>query len=385
MTAADGSPPIQPPDLGGSPLTLSVDLGDRTYPIHIGPGLLGCAGALIRDRLPKATRAVIVSDSTVAPLYLERVRTSLTAAGFSAIADHVVPAGEASKSLTRLGDLVEAMLGFGMERGTPVIALGGGVIGDLAGFAAAVALRGVPLVQIPTTLLSQVDSSVGGKTAVNSAHGKNLIGAFHQPALVLADIDTLGTLPRRELLAGYAETAKYGLIGDPGFWDWLERNGPALIDGDAALRAEAVAVSCRAKAAVVAADEREAGQRALLNLGHTFGHALEAETGYGAGLLHGEGVAIGMVMAFDLSHRLGVCPGQDVERVRRHLEAVGLPVRPDPARAWDVERLLGHMAKDKKVAEGRITFVLARGIGRAYLERDVSSQAVRATLTAALA
>jgi len=366
-----------------TPTTVTVALGARAYPIHIGPGLLARAGSLIREALPRARRAMVVSDATVAPLYLEALGDALTAAGIDWIS-HVVPAGEASKSLGRLDALLEAMLGYGVERGTPVIALGGGVVGDLAGFAAAVALRGVPLVQIPTTLLAQVDSSVGGKTAVNSRHGKNLIGAFHQPVLVLADTDTLETLPRRELLAGYAETAKYGLIGDAAFWDWLEANGPALLEGDAARRAEAIAVSCRAKAAVVAADEREAGQRALLNLGHTFGHALEAETGYGETLLHGEAVAIGMIMALDLSHRLGVCPGQDVARVRAHFAAVGLPVRPDPGRAWDIDRLIGHMAKDKKVADGRITFVLAKGIGHAYLERDVPAEAVRATLAASL-
>jgi 3-dehydroquinate synthase len=360
-----------------------VALGERAYPIHIGPGLLGRAGALLAAALPKAGRAFVVSDTTVAPLYLEQLGVALADAGVT-WASHIVPAGEASKSFVRLEALLEDMLGFGMERGTPVVALGGGVVGDLAGFAAAVALRGVPLVQIPTTLLSQVDSSVGGKTAVNSRHGKNLIGAFHQPCLVLADTDTLDTLPRRELLAGYAETAKYGLIGDAAFWDWLEADGPALLDGDPALRAHAIAVSCRAKAAVVAADEREAGQRALLNLGHTFGHALEAETGYGDALLHGEAVAIGMVMAFDLSRRLGLCPGQDVERVRRHLAAVGLPVRPDPARAWDIDRLMAHMARDKKVEGGRITFVVADGIGRARLERDVPADAVRATLAAGL-
>ncbi|MQX34897.1 3-dehydroquinate synthase [Roseospira navarrensis] len=368
---------------GAPAVTVEVALGDRAYPIHIGPGLLGRAGELVRAALPKAGRAFVVSDETVAGLYLEPLAATLEAAGL-AWTGHIVPAGEASKSVGRLEALLDAMLGFGLERGTPVIALGGGVVGDLAGFAAAVALRGVPLVQIPTTLLSQVDSSVGGKTAVNSRHGKNLIGAFHQPRLVLADTDTLDSLPPRELLAGYAETAKYGLIGDAGFWDWLEANGAALLAGDARGRAEAIAVSCRAKAAVVAADEREAGQRALLNLGHTFGHALEAETGYGAALLHGEAVAIGMVMAFDLSHRIGLCPGQDVARVRRHLEAVGLPVRPDPARSWDIDRLMGHMARDKKVEDGRVTFVVADGIGKAHLKRDVPAAAVRETLAAAL-
>ncbi|KAA5605059.1 3-dehydroquinate synthase [Roseospira marina] len=360
---------------------VDVALGARGYPILIGPGLRARVGTLIREALPKARRAFVVTDTRVAALYQNDLTTGLERADV-AWTLHAVPAGEASKSFAHLEALLEAMLGFGIERGTPVIALGGGVVGDLAGFAAAVALRGVPLVQIPTTLLSQVDSSVGGKTAINSRHGKNLIGAFHQPQLVLADTETLNTLPRRELLAGYAETAKYGLIGDAPFWDWLEAHGAALLDGDPALRAEAIAISCRAKAAVVAADEREAGQRALLNLGHTFGHALEAETGYGPDLLHGEGVSIGMVMAFDLSHRLGLCAGPDVERVRRHFEAVGLPVRPDPSRAWNIDRLLAHMAKDKKVEDGRVTFVVADGIGHAHVKRDVPMETVRNTLAA---
>jgi len=360
-----------------------VKLGDRGYPIHIGSGLLAQAGALVRDGLPKARRAFVVSDETVAPLYMDPLGAALEAAGL-AWAHHIVPSGETSKSFSRLEALLEDMLGFGMERGTPVIALGGGVVGDLAGFAASMALRGVPLVQIPTTLLSQVDSSVGGKTAINSRHGKNLIGAFHQPRLVLADIDTLATLPHRELLAGYAEAAKYGLIRDPVFWEWLEIFGPALLAGDQDMRAHAIAVCCRSKAAVVAVDERENGYRELLNLGHTFGHALEAETGYGGALLHGEAVAIGMIMAFDLSHRLGHCSGQDVERVRRHLESVGLPVRPDPNRAWDIDRLIGHMAKDKKVQDGRIGFVLVDGIGHAHLKRNVPASAVRETLAACL-
>jgi len=363
---------------------LSVALGARGYPIHIGAGVLHRAGSLMARTLPGARRAFVVTDAQVAPLYLEHLTRALASAGFS-LAHHVVAAGEASKAFTHLEAVLEAMLAFGMERRTPLVALGGGVVGDLAGLAAALALRGVPLIQIPTTLLSQVDSSVGGKTAINSRHGKNLVGAFHQPALVLADTETLTTLPRRELLAGYAEVAKYGLLGDAAFWEWLEVNGRALLDGDTAARARAIAISCRAKAAIVAADEREAGQRALLNLGHTFAHALEAETGYGDALLHGEAVAIGMVMAFDMSHRLGLCPAEEVGRARAHLSAVGLPVRPDPARAWDVDALLGHMAKDKKVKDGRVTFVLARAIGSAHLQDDVPLEAVRETLLDALA
>jgi len=370
----------------GHPMTetvVPVSLGDRSYSIHIGGGLLADAGRLVAEASPGVRRSFIVTDALVAPLYLEPLIGSLESAGVAS--DHrIVAAGEASKAFAPLETVLEAMLAFGLERRTPVIALGGGVVGDLAGLAAALALRGVPLIQIPTTLLSQVDSSVGGKTAINSRHGKNLIGAFHQPGLVLADTDTLTTLPRRDLLAGYAEVAKYGLLGDAAFWTWLEANGNRLLDGDPEARAHAIAVSCRAKAAIVAADEREAGQRALLNLGHTFGHALEAECGYGDALLHGEAVAVGQVLAFDLSHRLGLCPAGDAARVRAHLETVGLPVRPDPTRTWDVDRLLGHMARDKKVRDGRITFVLARGIGNAHLQDDVPAEAVRACLSAAL-
>jgi len=266
-----------------------------------------------------------------------------------------------------------------------VVALGGGVIGDLAGFAAAVLLRGVRFVQVPTTLLAQVDSSVGGKTAIDTAHGKNLVGAFHQPRLVLADTGVLDTLPRRELLAGYAEVLKYALLGDPGFFDWLEANGRKVIAGDAGARAHAIVTSCAAKAEIVAADEREAGARALLNLGHTFGHALEAETGYDGSLLHGEAVAIGMVLAFALSERLGLCPSADTARVRRHMADVGLPTGLPGGRAWDAGRLLDHMTRDKKARDGRATFVLVRGIGRAYVEPEVDPAEVRALLETAAA
>ncbi len=261
------------------------------------------------------------------------------------------------------------------------------MIGDITGFAAAIVLRGIDYIQIPTTLLSQVDSSVGGKTAINSPHGKNLIGAFHQPRLVLADVGALSTLPRRELLAGYAEVVKYGLLGDPAFFDWCEQNGAALVAGDAAARQYAVLESCRAKAEIVAEDEREEGRRALLNLGHTFGHALEAATGFGPDLLHGEAVAIGIVMAFELSVRLGLCPAADQARVRRHFAAVGLPTgldalgnrRPDPA------ALVAHMRRDKKVRDGAITFILVRGIGKAFIARDVAPGEVETLLAGAAA
>lgn len=363
--------------------TVEVELGARSYPIHIAPGIMDSAGELIREIFPRIRKVFVVSDNTVGPLYLGDLRRSLEDVKLE-VGAHIVPAGESSKSFFHLEALLEALLGFGIDRHTPVIALGGGVVGDLAGLAAALALRGVPMIQIPTSLLSQVDSSVGGKTAINSGHGKNLIGAFHQPSLVIADTATLDTLPRREVLAGYAEVAKYGLLGDAAFWTWLEANGQSLLAGAPEARAHAIAVSCRAKAAIVAADEREAGRRALLNLGHTFAHALEIETGYGTALLHGEAVAIGMVLAFDLSHRLGLCPAEEAARVCAHLKGVGLSVSPDPKRAWDVERLLGHMGRDKKVKDGRITFVLARGIGRAHLQDDVPEQVVRETLAAAL-
>ncbi|MEO0036446.1 MAG: hypothetical protein RLZZ501_2469, partial [Pseudomonadota bacterium] len=304
---------------------------------------------------------------------------SLFAAGIQPL-HTVMPAGEPTKDFPHLEALLDAMLAARAERGTMVVALGGGVVGDLTGFAAAILLRGVDFVQIPTTLLAQVDSSVGGKTGINTRHGKNLVGAFHQPRLVLADTDLLDSLPRRQVLAGYAEVVKYGVIDDPEFFAWLEEHGPALVAGDAAARRHAVAVSCRAKARIVAADERESGQRALLNLGHTFGHALEAETGFSDALLHGEAVAIGMVLALRLSARLGLAPAADAERLARHLDAVGLPSALPAGRAWDPERLLEHMSGDKKVKDGAITFVLAPGIGHSFLSRDVANGEVLALL-----
>ncbi len=374
----------------GSSRQVPVELGERRYLIEIGAGLIDRAGPLCAPLVPGG-RTIIVTDTAVAPLYLDRVRASLEAAGLRA--DTVsVPAGEASKAFDSFGRLMDDLLDCRPDRGTVLVALGGGVVGDLTGFAAAVLLRGVDFIQIPTTLLAQVDSSVGGKTGINTRHGKNLVGSFHQPRLVIADTQVLDTLPRRELLAGYAEVVKYGLIDDAPFFEWLEQGkGRALLDGNAGARAEAVARSCAAKARIVASDERETGElRALLNLGHTFAHALEKETGYGPDLLHGEAVGIGMAMAFDMSAALGLCPAEDALRVRRHLESVGLATSPraiarDNQRAWDAVRLIDHMRGDKKNRDGRITFILARGIGRAFVARGIDEAPALETVRRALA
>ncbi len=365
--------------------SLRVALAERSYDILVGEGLLASAGRQIAPLLEQK-RVVIVTDENVAGLHLAAVERSLDDSGIAYEALVLQP-GEKTKDFAHLENLVDRLLEAKVERGTQLIALGGGVIGDLTGFAASIVLRGLNFIQIPTTLLAQVDSSVGGKTGINTARGKNLVGSFHQPRLVLADTEALSTLPPRDLLAGYAEVVKYGLIQDEDFFTWLEGHGQHLLDGDHDSLRRAVLTSCRIKAEVVAADEREAGRRALLNLGHTFGHALEAEVGYGGELLHGEAVAIGMVMAFDLSAQLGLCPAEDAARVRRHLAAVGLPTSLDalPGRIWDPERLLDHMSRDKKVEDGRIGFVLARAIGEAFMERAVPSEAVRALLYQAAA
>ncbi|MBK1838990.1 3-dehydroquinate synthase [Azospirillum sp. YIM B02556] len=361
--------------------TVRLELGARSYDILVGDGVLADAGeriaAVTRGRAP-----IVVTDANVAPLHLDTLDAAMLAAGIAPQPAIVLPAGEKTKDFAHFQQLMDDVLGRGIERSTVLLALGGGVIGDITGFAAASALRGIDFIQVPTTLLSQVDSSVGGKTGINSRHGKNLIGAFHQPRLVIADTATLDTLPRREVLAGYAEVVKYGLIRQPDFFAWLERNGRRVVDGDSDARRHAVTVSCRAKADIVGVDERESGDRALLNLGHTFGHALEAATGFGQTLLHGEGVAIGMVLAFDLSVRLGLCPAEDARRARAHLADVGLPVRPADIAgvAWDVDALVRSMAKDKKVQDGRITFILADRIGNAFTRRDVDAAAVRAVL-----
>lgn len=357
-----------------------VTLGARSYDVFVGENLLDEAGALLASLLP-VKRAVVITDAIVAPLCLAPLRASLARAGIQAT-DVVLPAGEQTKDFPTLQGLCETLLNAGVERTTVVIALGGGVIGDIAGVAAGIVLRGLPYVQMPTTLLAQVDSSVGGKTAINTRHGKNLVGLFYQPRAVIADTAVLQTLPARQMRAGYAEVVKYGLISNAPFFDWLDEHGAhVLAHQEDALR-HAVVTSCRAKAAVVSRDEREQGERALLNLGHTFGHAYEAESGFGDALLHGEAVAIGMVHAFALSARLGFCPQADAERVRKHLAAVGLPTTLGdvPSGPWPADRLLAHMHHDKKVRDGRLTFVLARGIGKAFVSREVAPEAIAALL-----
>ncbi|HHY50775.1 MAG TPA: 3-dehydroquinate synthase [Alphaproteobacteria bacterium] len=365
--------------MAAEPRVVRVPLGERAYDIVIGEGLLEAAGERLGAMFP-GRRYGIVTDSEVARAQLPRLTRALEAAGLG-YATVIVPSGEASKSIAQLNEVVEELLAARLERGDVVLALGGGVIGDLAGFAAAVTRRGMDFVQLPTTLLAQVDSSVGGKTGINSPHGKNLIGAFHQPKLVLADLDTLATLPPRQFAAGYAEVVKYGLIDDDAFFFWLEEHRREVFSGGPA-RAEAIAHACAAKTRFVLADERETGVRALLNLGHTFGHALEAATGYSDRLLHGEGVAIGMVLAHALSARLGLAPSQDTGRIAAHLQAAGLPTRladvPGPLPGTDV--LMQAIAQDKKVVRGALTFILTRGIGRAFIEREVDPAVVAAFL-----
>lgn len=351
--------------------TVHVALGERSYDIAIGPDLLESVGERLASVAP-GTRAAIVTDETVAALHLEAVEAGLKDR-IGLAGTIVLPPGEATKSFAQLEPLCEKLLELGVERRDSVIALGGGVIGDLAGFAASLIRRGVRLVQVPTTLLAQVDSAVGGKTGIDTPQGKNLVGSFYQPSLVVADTGVLETLSERQFRAGYAEVAKYGLLGDAAFFDWLEAHWSEIFSEPGAARREAIEKSCLMKAAIVAEDEREAGQRALLNLGHTFGHAIEAFAGYSDRLLHGEGVAIGMKLAFDFSEELALCPRADCERMAAHLEAVGLPTRieemgsPLPT----AQDLLALMAQDKKVEGGKLTFVLVRGIGHAYVERDV--------------
>lgn len=365
--------------------TVHVGLGDRAYDIHIGPGLLAKAGALIAPMLARP-QVCVVTDENVAAIHLETLRDGLASAGISMEA-LVLPAGESTKSWPHFTHTVEWLLEQKVERRDLVVAFGGGVIGDLTGFAAAVLRRGVGFVQIPTSLLAQVDSSVGGKTGINAPQGKNLIGAFHQPNLVLADIDVLGTLTPRDFLAGYGEVVKYGLLGDAAFFEWLEGQGPALASGDEPARIAAVKRSCEMKAEIVARDETEQGDRALLNLGHTFCHALEAATGYGDRLLHGEGVAIGCALAFELSHRLGLCAQEDPSRVRQHLAEMGMKVDLShiDGDLPDADGLLDLMAQDKKVVDGQLRFILARGIGDAFVTADVPRDVVHQLLTDELA
>ena len=362
---------------------LRVELGDRAYEILVGPRLIERAGREIEPLL-RRRQAVIVSDETVARNCLPELRDSLSEAG---ITHHTVllPPGEETKNLDHFGRLAEEILGFGIERGTMLVALGGGVVGDVTGFAAATLLRGIDFVQIPTTLLAQVDSSVGGKTGINTRTGKNLIGAFYQPRLVLADTDTLSTLPKRELLAGYAEIAKYGLIRDTAFFTWLGAQGGAVCDLAPAPLRRAVITSCAMKADIVAGDEREEGERALLNFGHTFGHALETETGFSSRLLHGEAVGIGMILAFDFAVRLGLAAAEDARRVRHHLDEMDLPTRLSAIGLAGIppDRLLAHMGKDKKVRDGRITLILPRRIGEAFIMKDAPRDELRDFLSTA--
>ncbi|MBY5464326.1 3-dehydroquinate synthase [Rhizobium leguminosarum] len=356
--------------------TVHVPLGERAYDILIGPGLIARAGAEIATRL-KGRKAAVVTDENVAPLYLKALVASLGEAGIAS-AEVVLPAGEKTKSFEHLITACDKVLEARVERNDYVIALGGGVIGDLSGFAAGIVRRGVRFVQVPTSLLSQVDSSVGGKTGINSRHGKNLIGVFHQPDLVLADTDVLNSLSAREFRAGYAEVAKYGLIDKPDFFAWLEANWKAVFTGGSA-RIEAIAASCQAKADVVVADERENGQRALLNLGHTFGHALEAATAYDSSrLVHGEGVSIGMVLAHEFSARMNLASPDDARRVERHLKEVGLPTRMSdiPGDLPPAETLMDAIAQDKKVKSGKLTFILTRGIGQSFVADDVPASEV---------
>jgi 3-dehydroquinate synthase len=364
--------------------TVAVALGARSYDIVIGRGVLASLGTRIAKLRPGA-KVFIVTDENVARHVLTGAEAALHQTSIAA-SRIVVPAGEGSKSYRTFEQVCEAVIASRIERGDLVVALGGGVIGDLAGFAAAVVRRGLDYVQVPTTLLAQVDSSVGGKTAIDSAHGKNLIGAFHQPILVLADTAALDTLPPREFRAGYAELVKYGLLGDAAFFGWLDANWRDVFAGGPA-REHAIAVACRGKAGIVARDEREHGERALLNLGHTFGHALEAACGFSDRLLHGEAVAAGMALAFAFSARQGLLPAAEAERAIRHLTKVGLPtrVRDIPGTLPPVDYLMDLIAQDKKVKRGMLTFILVRGIGCAFVEAGVDPGTVRAFLSEKLA
>ncbi len=375
----------------GDAVAVNVGLGERAYDVAIGRGLLGSLGARIA-RLRPGSKAAIVTDTNVARHHLAAAEASLRAAGVES-ASVSVPAGESTKSFAMLERVCDSLLAARVERGDVVVALGGGVVGDLAGFAASIVRRGVDYVQVPTSLLAQVDSSVGGKTAINSSHGKNLIGAFYQPVLVLADTALLDTLPEREFRAGYGEVVKYGMLGDFAFFEWLEANWRQVFAGASARgdppapREYAVLRSVQAKADIVARDERETGERMLLNLGHTFGHAFEAAAGYSDRLLHGEAIGLGMALAFEFSARRGLLPMQEAERAIRHLKAVGLPVRPQEISGGppDAAALMDLIAQDKKVKRGSLTFILVRGIGEAFVERGVDASAVRAFLDEKLA
>jgi 3-dehydroquinate synthase len=361
------------------PTTIAVELGERSYDIIIGRDIIDRAGAEIAERLPGA-RMAVVTDETVADLHLTTLLASLDAAGVKH-SHFIIKPGEGSKSFATLQTLIDDLLAARMERSDAVLAFGGGVVGDLSGFASGIVLRGIHLVQMPTTLLAQVDSSVGGKTGINTERGKNLVGVFHQPDLVLADAGILDSLPSRTFNAGYAEVAKYAMIRDVDFFGWLETNWRAVAAGWPE-REKAIAVACQGKADIVSADEREKGQRALLNLGHAFGHALEAVTGYSDRLLHGEAVSIGVVLAHDFSFRLGLCSLEDSRRAEAHLAEVGLPTRISDISGQipGAETLMHHIAQDKKVKQGTLTFILTHGIGEAFVADDVPGEKVKTFL-----
>lgn len=363
-----------------SPLheTVTVDLGPRSYPIHIGAGLLKAANQFVKQAVGDRP-CVIVSDSHVAALYAQPLYENLSAAQLCKTRPLVLPAGEKTKSFSFIAHLLRDVLHVGIDRNSVLVALGGGVIGDVTGFAAAIALRGIDFIQIPTSLLAQVDSSVGGKTGINTGEGKNLVGAFHQPRLVLTDVNTLKTLPLRELRAGYAEIVKMALLGDAAFFEFLESNGKDVVEGKPEAQIQAIKTSCAMKAFIVGRDEREGGERALLNLGHTFAHAFETATQYDGSLLHGEAVAMGCTLAFKLSARLGLCREEDAARVKKHFAACGLPTG-ITGRGWNADHLLANMYKDKKAEGKKLTFILARSIGQAVIAKDVDAQEVLAVL-----
>ncbi|NDE90041.1 MAG: 3-dehydroquinate synthase [Alphaproteobacteria bacterium] len=363
----------------GEQHTVKVELDDRSYPIHIGAGLLNEAPGLIREAFGNV-RCIIITDSHLSSIYAQKLHANMARLGLCKDEPLVIPAGEQAKTFSYLSFILDHLFQKTIDRKTMLVALGGGVMGDLVGFAASIALRGIDFIQIPTTLLAQVDSSVGGKTAINSPRGKNLIGAFHQPRMVIADVDTLKTLPSRELRSGYAEVVKYGLISNPEFFDWLDEKGKNLLAGKTEKQIRAIKTSCEMKAAIVAQDEREStGKRALLNLGHTFGHAFELMANYDASLLHGEAVAIGMAKAFELSTRLGLCPERDTQRVKEHLKSVNLPISIQ-GRNWDTDKILAHMYRDKKAENGHLNFILTRGIGQAFVQEHVVASDVKAVL-----
>lgn len=364
-------------------VTVPIDLGERSYEIHIGDDLLGQSGALLAPFISQ-NRVLVISDENVIASQGERLRNGLSAT--TRIEEIILPPGEATKSLSSLESVLDRLLDLNFERNDLIIALGGGVIGDIAGFAASIMKRGCKVAQIPTSLLAQVDSSVGGKTGINTRHGKNLIGSFYQPCLVLCDLSTLQTLSPRELMAGYAEIVKYAAIDDAEFFDWLEQNATGLLSGNRALQQYAVAKSCNKKAAIVAADEREHGKRALLNLGHTFGHALEVLIGYSEGINHGEAVATGMALAFDYSVHQGLCPPEDARRLKAHLSKVGhastLKELPGADRL-SADQIITAMMQDKKNQAGKLTLILSHAIGDAFIAKDASCDSVRDFLLAA--